>query len=428
MLLCLNVNAQIEFSSIQELFDYADENAMILKSANLNEQLFKSKNRETKTDLMPDISTSLGYNDNITLQPSLIPAQIFDPTAPEGEFSEIVFGTKFQYTRSLKAQWDVVNFQKIFAVEVSKLEFSKAKMNTEVQRFNLYNQLASSYYSILLTKESIKIYKENARVSETILKNAKAQFKKGIISEPEYNQALINNRQIQSQLKVNLSSLQQYYVQLQSQLHTQDSIKIDDNFENIDDSKLTDLKVHPQILLQEASLSSTQAQLKQTKALRYPSLSLVYQDTKTWATDQFFNFSDANQLPQQLFGVTLSLNPFDFSRKKKIEQSKINIELQKLELESSKLEVEKEDELLELQLVQGMNRFEDDKQILELQKENDQHSENLYEKGIISLDNRLDKYKELLNAQNNYLNSLATWTLSKYKKYIRQIDFNPRIK
>jgi hypothetical protein len=102
------------------------------------------------------------------------------------------------------------------------------------------------------------------------------------------------------------------------------------------------------------------------------------------------------------------------------------IEQQELEIESSTLEIEKEDELLQLQLAQGYSQLEDDQQILALQTENDQHTENLYEKGIISLDQRLDNYKDLLNAQNSYLNSLAALTLSKYKTYLRQIDFNTK--
>lgn len=419
-------NAQVVFHSIDELFAYADDNAIILKSATVNEQLFLSKVKEKKSDLLPDISASLGYNDNITLQPNLIPAQIFNPTAPEGEFSEVVFGTKYQYNGSLQVQWDVLNFQRIFAVEVSKLDLSKAKANTDLSRFNLYNQLASTYYSILLTQESIKVYEENVSVSDTILINALNQFQKGTISESAYNQALINSRQTTSQLKMSQNSLQQYYVQLQSQLHTQDTIKIDDNFEQFDLVNATSLPAHPQLRLQKANLLSTEAQLKQTKALRLPTLSLVYQNSRTWATDDFLGFSNANELPQQIFGATLGMNLFDFSAERKIEQSKINIELQKLELESFELEIQKEDELLQLQLAQGLAQLSDNEQILALQKKNDQHSENLYQSGLISLDNRLDKYKELLNAQNNYLSSLASLTLSKYKKHIRQIDFNSK--
>jgi outer membrane protein TolC len=287
----------------------------------------------------------------------------------------------------------------------------------------LYNELASSYYAIILTQEAIEIYEENASVSSTIADNARNQLEKGIISETEYNLALINKKQIDAELSAYENTLEQYYIQLQIQLNTQDLILIQDSFDQFNFINRSDFKIHPQILVQEANLLSVESELKQTRALSYPTLNLFYQRSTTWATDDFFNFSEANELPQQVFGITLTLNPFNFSRKKKIEQSKINIELQKLELENSKLEIQKEDELLELQYTQGLASYEDDKQILELQQENDQHFENLYQTGMISLDYRLDKYRELLNSQNSYLNSLANLTLSNYKKYIRQVDF-----
>jgi outer membrane protein len=95
-------NAQVVFHSLDELFAYADDNAIILKSATANEQLFLSKVKEKKSDLLPDINASLGYNDNITLQPSLLPAQIFDPTAPEGEFSELYLALNINIVEACK--------------------------------------------------------------------------------------------------------------------------------------------------------------------------------------------------------------------------------------------------------------------------------------------------------------------------------------
>lgn len=425
LLVSFSIDAQTEFSSIQELFAFADDNSLILKNSGLNEKLYVSKNKESKADLLPDINANFSFNDNITLQASLLPSQIFDPDAPEGEFTEITFGTKYTYGQNLDVQWDILNFQKIFKIEISKSDLLKSQANTELNRFNLYNQLASTYYSIILTQAAIGIYEENVATSDTILENALNQLNKGSISESEYNRALINNKQIKAQLTSNENALQQYYVQLQSQLHTENILTVNDDFHHFNISDSTVFQTHPEILLLEADLASVESQLKQAKATIYPSLSMFYQQGTTWATDDLINFSNANILPKQVFGLNLNIT-LDFSRMKTVEQSKIMIEQQELEIESSTLEIEKEDELLQLQLAQGYSQLEDDQQILALQTENDQHTENLYEKGIISLDQRLDNYKDLLNAQNSYLNSLAALTLSKYKTYLRQIDFNTK--
>jgi len=91
----LFVHAQLKFSSLQEVFNYADFQAIALKSAVLNEQIASSEKKEVQIGLLPTISSSFGYNDNITLQPTLVPAQLFNPAAEAGSFEEMTFGTQY---------------------------------------------------------------------------------------------------------------------------------------------------------------------------------------------------------------------------------------------------------------------------------------------------------------------------------------------
>jgi outer membrane protein TolC len=179
------------------------------------------------------------------------------------------------------------------------------------------------------------------------------------------------------------------------------------------------------VRLQETELQKQESVLKQTKAVRIPSMSLFYQYNRNFATDEFMNFSDDVELTQQYFGVKILVPGFNWSTRYKVGQSKEELKLEQLELESTKLEKQKEDELLQVQLKQANDQLARQKQILRLQEANDVHAENKYEGGIISLDQRLDQYDELLAAQDAYLQSLAAFTLSQYKIYIRQIDFQP---
>ena len=76
--------------------------------------------------------------------------------------------------------------------------------------------------------------------------------------------------------------------------------------------------------------------------------------------------------------------------------------------------------MLQLQLEQASDQLEDNREILALQQQNDLHAENQYQKGVTSLTRRLDHYNDLLAVQDQYLQSLAEWTLAQYKIYIRQ--------
>ena len=421
-LLHSSAKAQIQFKSLDEVFRYADTHAVAIKNAEISEQIALSEKKEARSYLLPTINGSLGYNDNLTLQPTLVPNQLFNPDAPENSYQELTFGTKYQYTRGIQAQWDILNFQKMFAVKTANIQLEASRVNVEVNRYQTYNQLASTYYSILLTQESIRIYEQNVETSASILEHSTNKFNRGLISRPELNRVEIKHIQNQRSLQTAESNLDQFYLQFQSQLNTDQNIVVTDTPDQFQLKEKMIRTLHPEVMLQELEVKKTEALLKQAQAQKIPTLSLLYQHNQTWAADDFLNFTDANKLPQQSFGLKLDLSGLlHLSTRQKIKQSKWQLELQEQQLENTRLVKGKEDELLHLQLEQTSAQLSENRRIIALQEENDIHTENQYQGGIISLDQRLDRYDDLLVAQDSYLQSLAAYTLAQYKVYIRQI-------
>lgn len=429
ILLCFPANAQIQFTSFGELLKYADEHAISVKSAIMSEQIAIEGNKEANSYRFPTVNAVAGYTNNITLTPTLVPAQLFNPTAPEGTFVEAVFGRTHVYSGGIQVQWDILNFQKKLASQTAKILVEESKVNTKKSKFNTYNALASTYYSILLTQESIRIYEENVKTSETIYKSAQEKLQKGIISDAELNAATIKNLQSRSVLNQANDNLKRFYTQLQSQLNIGEEILIIDKPQNFTLAETTMQNVNPEIIWKEMQVKKFQSILKQKEALLLPTLSVAYQYNYSWATDKFMGFSSANNLPQQFVGLKLNVPIFNgFSTRQKINQSKLELQLQDLQLRNTKLVKQKEDELLILELKQSSQLLTDTKHILELQHQIDVHAENKYQSGIISLDERLNKQDDLLTAQNGYLQSLANYTLTQYKIYVRKIDFNSNSK
>ena len=297
----------------------------------------------------------------------------------------------------------------------------------ELNRFNTYNSIASTYYSILLTQESIGIYEENLEVSTSILELAKEKYQEGILSEAEVNQAEIKHVQNKRNLDAAQNNLQQFYLQLQSQLNTSQDIQILDKPASFALGDMSVHSQHPEVLLQELEVQKYESLLKQTKSLSYPSISLVYQNNRTWATNGFMDFSEANKLPQQIFGVQVNLLGSNrFTNKQKIKQSEWELQMQRVQLENTKLVKQKEDELLQLELQKASQQLTDNQYILRLQEKNDVHAEHKYQGGVLGLDERLNKYDDLLAAQDMYLQSLASFSIAQYKTYIRQINFQTK--
>lgn len=419
-----SASGQVRFGTLQEMLEYADNHVVSIQTAVQQEQIARTGNLASKMALLPSVNASAGFNDNITLQPTLVPANLFNPLAPEGTFNEYTFGRKYLYSSSAQASWDVLNFQRWFDLGTTEAVVELNEAKTNLAKYQVYNQLAQMYYSILLTKKYIEISNENVASADSIFNVTADKYEQGIFSEEAYNRSRIQQIQTTRQLNSLTSSLEQLYNQLQSLLNTQESISLEEDFSRVVPKLLPDNKqetVHPEVSVQEAQLAVSEHQLKQTKALHYPTLTLGYQYNYNWAGDQFFNFSDVSDLPQQYWGMKLAVPLFNgFQVQSKIDQAKIQLQQQQLLLENKRLTAQKEDENLQIQFQQAANELEKQEELLSLQLKNDQHSANKYQSGIIGTDERLNKFQDLLQIQNNYMQCLSNYYLSYYKTFIRQ--------
>lgn len=417
---------QVMFGSLEEILDYAGSHSVNIQASLIQQEISQTNLKQSKGSLYPSINTTGGFTDYLTIQPTLVPAQIFNPKAEEGTFEELTFGKKYNYSLGLQSQWDVLNFQKIFTAKTASIQVKMSKSITQQTKYNTYKQLASSYYAILLNQKASDIYKENLSTAQVIVSSAKKKYQQGIISKDAFNKATIQEIQAKRNLMLVQSNLEQLILQLQSMLIITEPLTISDDLENyLNYETSSDFSVtHPDLKVQEMQLLFSEMQLKQSKHLKYPTISLAYQYNRLWATDDFFNFSQANDLPQQFISLKITRTIFQgFTIRNKVKTSKWELKLQQLQLDNMRIAKQKEDEILQLQQKQSIKDLKKAQSILELQEESDKHIENKFQKGIISLDERLDKYQELLTIQNDYLQSLSDYSVTQFQVYLRQKNY-----
>ncbi|AWM15138.1 hypothetical protein DI487_15600 [Flavobacterium sediminis] len=427
-LLCiaLETKAQVNFSSLEEVLRYADEHEISIRSAGLQEKIYTSESRKSKMALLPSVNAQAGYNDNITLQPTLVPSDFLNPSASSGTYQEFTFGRKYVYTTGFTANWDILDFQKWFAVKTAKSQQEKGSIQRMYTRYSVYNLLANTYYSILLSEKSLEIQSQNYLIMQRIYKNAENKYKAGIISQEALNRAHIQLLQVKNNKEAVSHSLQELYNDLQSQLGIEDALNMTEELtyfgqDNDIEGSFTE---HPEVVLQQAELKITSSKLQEARAAQFPSLSIGYQYNYSWATDSFMEFQNANELPQQILGLKLTVPILNGSTvHEQIRQMKISQEQQKITLEAQKLKSGKEDENLILAFNSSKEELENREEIVSLQSTNDRHTDNQYESGIISLEERLDRFQDLLNVQNDYLQSFGNYCLNYYKLYIRNLNY-----
>lgn len=422
----LPVSAQVTFRSLQDVLDYADKHEISIQTSLFNEQTAKEQMNQAKSQLYPQMTGSIGYNDNISLQPTLVPANIFNSSAPADEYKKYKFGRKYISDANVSIEWSILDFQKRFGVKAAQCEMNTSKLYTASSKWNTYMNLASVYYSILINRKSIDFYKENVKTADLLLNNALDKYKNGMISEDVLDRTKIQQINARRELQATESSLQKLMCQLQGNLAVNDEITIADSVDSHMDTEMSlhFESVHTDIKYKESVLYYDQMQLKQTKALNYPSLSMTYQYQYNWAADQFMNYGNAITYNSQFLGVKLNIPLFTgFYNKHKIKEAEWDVKQAQYQLDATRIARNKDDEMLKIDYIQSKHDYEDESQILRLRQDADSKINDTYQKGVISLDQRLDKYQDLLNEQNNYIKDMGNYLIAQYQVYIRHINF-----
>jgi outer membrane protein len=423
---CFSGSAQVTFSSLQEVFDYANKHEVSIQMSIMNEQISAVKVKQAKSQLYPQISGSAGYNDNISLSPTLVPSNLLNSSAPPGEYKKYKFGKKYMSDATVDVQWNLLDFQKRLLVKAALSEMEASKLSTASNKWNTYMNLASVYYSILITSKSFEFYNENVKTANLLLTSATDKYKNGMISEDVLDRGKIQQINAEKDLHATESSLKKLLCQLQSYLGTDDLIVVNDRADKYigTDADLYFSTLHPDVKYKESLLDYDKLQLKQSKASNYPSLSLSYQYQYHWTSDKFMNYGGAISYNSQLLGVKLSIPIFTgFYNKNKIKEAEWNVKQAQFQLNATRTAKKKEDEMLKIDYLQSKHDFEDASTILTLRQDADSKISYKYQKGIISLDERLDKYQNLLNEQSNYIKNMGNYLIALYQVYIRHINF-----
>ncbi|MEY4432756.1 MAG: hypothetical protein RLZZ44_886 [Bacteroidota bacterium] len=189
--------AQQSYSySINEAIEYALTHNYSAINASRDIEAAKKKKWETTTIGLPQINGSIGYQNNIQLQRSLIPAEFFG--GRPGEFAEVAFGTKQNMAASTTVSQLIFNGSYLVGLQSAKVylqisENAKIKTNQEIREM-----VVNAYGNVLLAEESIAILEKNKTNLEKTLKETNQIFKNGLIEEENVEQLQITLTTIKS--------------------------------------------------------------------------------------------------------------------------------------------------------------------------------------------------------------------------------------
>ncbi|GEM56150.1 transporter [Flavobacterium branchiophilum] len=402
--------------SLSEAVNFGVEHNYSILNASKDIAAAKEKKRETTTIGLPQINAAIGYQNNIVLQKSLIPAEIFG--GQPGEFAEVAFGTKQNMAASATLSQLLFNGSYLVGLESAKVylkisENAKIKTNNEIKEL-----IIASYCNVLLAEETIVIIEKNKISLEKLLFQTTETYKNGLIEEENVEQlqitlSSVNNalENIKRQKNIALNMLK-----LVMGMSMNDELALTEKLEKLAVSSVNldiiksnfEVTNHIDYKIQDNVINSNKLLVKLEKSKALPTLAAAYNIGYNAFGNQFkFLSAEQRWLNYSNVGVSLNIPIFSsFARSSRTQQAKIALEQAQTKMiqteQTLKLQFEKAKSDYEYSLQQLVFS----KNSLSLSERIEQKQEVKFKEGLSSSFILNEAQRQLYSNQQNYLQAL----------------------
>ena len=430
--------ADLSFSLIQAI-EYAQQNNATLKAADLQIKAAEEKKWETISIGLPKVDATIGYNNWIKQQVSLIPAAAFDNTQSiinvvnnyfdanqinnnvsqaEG-LIPIRFGTKQSMDANLSLRqliFDGSYFVGLKSVQIYVDIEEGLRNKTSVE---LKKSTTEAYGNVLLAKESIRIIKGNIEILKSTIKEVQKLYENGLTEEENLEQLQITLAILESSLKNNIiqekGALQLLNLILGIDINK--PIILSDDFEELIKNNLdlsiilnnNNIKKSADYLIRENDKVSKELLILYEKSKLLPKINAFLNSGYSGYSDTF-NFANKSQkwYGSTIFGLKMDIPIFSSAE----HLSKIN--RAKIDLEKSILLLDEFEKKLSIQVNIAKGNYQFAVEEYFNQKRNLALAERIENKNKIKFIEGLSSSFELKEAQSQLYNSQQNYLMSMF--------------
>ncbi|MGC6489688.1 MAG: TolC family protein [Flavobacteriales bacterium] len=319
--------------SVQEAQRLGLENNIAVQNAKLDVKLAKKKVMETVAIGLPKVSGETNWQYFLEIPTTVVPASMFMPTATEGEFAELQFGTEHNATSTLSASQLIFDGSYIVGLKASSIYKSLSVQSLALTEQQIQDSIAAAYYNVLVAEERKDFLQLIADIHEEILGEVQASYEMGMVEDLEVDRMalVLSNMKIQADNMSKMTEVAHLYLKLIIGLPLEDELILTDSLESIlvdhNDVQIAEPAIENRT---EYQLAQIQTRLKKLDLRRYqsrllPSVS-AFASYSSNAFRNEFDFFDkwGKWYPSQVVGLSAKMTIFDgLSRLSKIQQAKI---------------------------------------------------------------------------------------------------------
>jgi outer membrane protein len=428
--LCYGDSAQVVFNSLEDAWTYADIHNVSIRTARfeIDKSVYAKKTQYSA--MLPQVTATGNYTDNIQLQTTLIPGSFFG--GPPGSYRTLQFGTQFVYTGGVSAQMNILNLQNWFNVKIAKQTEEINRDSLANTRKNVYQQVATQFYSYLLMEEAARLAIQTALVADSVYQSAGNKFKQGAVDQGNVDLAKLNlERAQQSQISAEYQAvIARNNLKALLGLSVKDSLRIDATMQaSLRSGPASVFGEDPAIRLALLKTEINLSSYKLTNSQFAPTLNILYNYTNQRYDNKYQPFSDYTGVtawfPAQYWSLQLNVPIFTGgSRLFQSRRSKIIYDESVMQYEIAQKQSAINDENIRLNYQKAVAVLGKAEDVMDLSFDNFTHISNRYEEGVEPLDTRLNAFRDYIDYQNQYLNSLSDLLVQLYQVKIRQQSFD----
>lgn len=325
---------------LQTALKIAQDNNPTIKIADLEIQRVDYTKKENIGNLLPTVSATGQYTNNIMKSVMFVPASM---AAALGGQKYMEIGYKNSYTATVSASMPLVNFALWEQIKSKQTDIDLILEQARSSKINMTKQVKDAYFSVLLAKSSLKVLEQSISNAKEALRTTKAAYDNGLSSEYDYIRAQVQVNNLNPSYIAAKNGVDLAILQLKMILSLPENQKVDiseklEDYENnvslLNDMENNTLLANNTELRQlDLNIQSLQHKLKMTNAQHMPSLAAFGQyQYLTQAED--FRIKDYDWVSSAAVGLQLSIPIFQGNRV--INQSKqVKIAIQELELQKN---------------------------------------------------------------------------------------------
>ncbi len=412
--------------SLEDAKAYAVENSIKVINSKLDLKIAKKKVWETTATGLPQIDGRVSYRNQLKIPTTLIPARFMDPTAPEGTFFEMKFGT--QHNASFEVTVSQLLFNGTYIVGLQSARIYKKISQENLLKSSIeVKALVTQTYDMIIVSESLQqILKRNFDNLKTLFKEIKEMNKSGFVEDTDVDQIELSMDELGNRLFNMKRQIRISYRLLKFQM----GMALDEKISLSEDLQSLIIRLHEENLINdpflpemninfkvaETAVKSYGMLLKKEQSMFLPSVSAYFTFSKNAMRNDFnfFKKNDEKWFPSIVAGLNLNIPIFSSGlRSSRVQQSKLEL----IKARNMREDVKRGLKLNHLKALSNLKNSLDNSRTLgnsvKLAKRIYDKFLVKYKEGISSSMDMIQAYNQYLSMEMNYRNSLIQLSISK---------------